>query len=211
MNRKTKKYKSVKRILDIIFSLFGLIFLFIPLLILGIIIKITSRGPIIYWTVRPGLNNNCFRMAKLRTMKINTPIITESKLDRPVDYYLNIGKFLRKYGIDELPQLYNILIGDMSFVGPRPVLICDKELIEERINRRISIIKPGLTGLAQINGRSELSAFEKAEYDEYYMKNMSFVLDIKIIIKTIYFLVNSIFNKNYQKNLKTANDSVKLF
>jgi O-antigen biosynthesis protein WbqP len=210
MNKKTQKYQLVKRILDIIFSAFGLILLFVPLLILGLILKVTSKGPIIHWSVRYGLNNLSFKMAKLRTMKIGTPILAENKLNKPDKYYLYLGKFLRKYGIDELPQLYNILIGEMSFVGPRPVILSDKELIEERTKRGINVIKPGLTGWAQINGRSELTVLEKIEFEEFYINNMSFMFDMKIIFKTNSYLFNSIFKVNYPKNIGALNDSIVL-
>jgi O-antigen biosynthesis protein WbqP len=210
MNKKTQKYHLVKRILDIIFSVFGLILLFIPLLILGLIMKVTSKGPIIHWSVRSGLNNESFKMAKLRTMKIDTPVLAENKLDKPDKYYLYFGKFLRKCGIDELPQLYNILIGEMSFVGPRPVILSDKELIEERTKRGINVIKPGLTGWAQINGRSELTVLEKIEFEEFYINNMSFMFDMKIILKTNSYLFNSIFKGNYPKSIRALNDYIVL-
>jgi O-antigen biosynthesis protein WbqP len=210
MNKKAPKYQLVKRVLDIIFSFLGIFLLCVPLLILGLILKITSKGPIIHWSIRSGMNNVNFKMAKLRTMKIGTPVLSENKFDKPDKYYIYIGKFLRKYGIDELPQLYNILIGEMSFVGPRPVILSDKKLIEERTKRGINIIKPGLTGWAQINGRSELSILEKVEFEEFYINNMSFMFDMKIILKTNSYLFNSIFKENYPKSIKAINSSIVL-
>lgn len=181
--------KYIKRLFDFCFAFCGMIMFAAPLFLLGIILKFISKGPIIHWSKRAGINNSCFRMAKLRTMRVDTPILSESRLNKPESYYTSPGKFLRKYGIDELPQLYNILIGEMSFVGPRPILFSDEDLILERTKRGINSIKPGLTGLAQINGGSEIPAMKKADYDEYYMRNMSLFLDFKIIFKTNLYLM----------------------
>ena len=197
MKNNNFKYQRAKRLFDILFACLGLILLSIPFFVLGVILKLTSNGPIIHWSKRTGINNSCFRMAKLRTMKIETPEISEKLLANSYSYCNRIGKFLRKYGIDELPQLYNILIGDMSFVGPRPILFNDEDLIFERNKRGINNIKPGLTGLAQINGRSEISASKKAEYDEYYMKNISLILDLKIICKTNLYLLQGNHNGSH--------------
>jgi O-antigen biosynthesis protein WbqP len=127
-------------------------------------------------------------MVKLRTMKTDTPLIPAKFLIMPEQYFNCFGKILRNTGIDELPQLYNILKGDMSFVGPRPVISSETELIEMRTEKGINLIKPGLTGLAQIKGRDKLSIHSKIKYDEIYMNNFGFLMDFKIILLTNYWL-----------------------
>ena len=182
------KYELWKRVYDIFFSLLGILIFFIPVLIIGLIIKIKSRESIIYWSKRFGLKNKLFKMAKLRTMKTDTPLIPAKSLIMPEQYFNCFGKILRITGIDELPQLYNILKGDMSFVGPRPVISSETELIEMRTEKGINLIKPGLTGLAQIKGRDKLSIHSKIKYDEIYMNNFGFLMDFKIILLTNYWL-----------------------
>ena len=199
-----RKYQIFKRQFDIIFSIIGLIIFAIPILIFGIIIKITSRGPVIHWSERVGLNNTCFFMAKLRTMKIGSPQLSSNHFINPENYFIRFGKFFRDFGIDELPQLYNILKGDMSFVGPRPVVFDDIETITLRNEKKlVNNIKPGLTGLAQINGRSKITIPEKIKYDEIYKEKMCFMLDIIIIIKTNYYLIQENIFKNTVKNRKS--------
>jgi len=165
-------------------------------MLIGVIMKCNSIGPILHFSTRAGQNNRRFRMLKLRTMKPDTPEIPSNLISRQERYFIRFGKFLRNTGIDELPQFINILKGDMSFVGPRPVIISETELITERAKRGIERLKPGLTGLAQINGRDRLSVNSKLKYDEIYMKNMSLFLDIKIILLTNFWLFReNIFNK----------------
>lgn len=189
-------FKRIKRLFDIFMAIIGILFFSVPMLLIGIIIKLTSRGPVIHWSKRAGINNTIFMMAKFRTMRINTPVKDIKKLNKPEKYYTSVGYFLRKFSLDELPQLYNILIGEMSFVGPRPVLHNHFEIITLRKEKGINLIKPGLTGLAQIKGRNELSAFERVNFDEYYMFNMSLSMDIKIIFETNYYLIReNYFNK----------------
>lgn len=188
-------FKRIKRTLDIFLAFAGILFLSIPMLIIGIIIKFTSKGPVIHWSKRVGIDNSFFMMAKFRTMRMNTPVKDIKKFHKPEKYYTSIGNFLRKLSLDELPQLYNILIGEMSFVGPRPVLYNHFDIINLRKEKGINLIKPGLTGLAQIKGKSELTAMERVNFDEYYMVNMSLMFDIKIIIMTNFFL----FKENYFK------------
>lgn len=142
-------------------------------------------------------------MAKLRTMRCDTPVLDSNLFKNPGKNFVRFGKFLRKFGIDELPQLYNIFRGDMSIVGPRPVILKDKELISERAKRGVNTIKPGLTGLAQINGRNELSIERKVYYDEIYLQNVNFLLDVKIIFSTNYYLLSeNIFKR--KENDKTG-------
>lgn len=195
MNAKVK-FKRIKRLFDIFLVILGILFFSAPMMLISIIIKFTSKGPVIHWSKRVGINNTYFMMAKFRTMRTNTPVREIKKLNKPEKYYTSIGNFLRKFCLDELPQLYNILIGEMSFVGPRPVLFNHFEIINLRNEKGLNLIKPGLTGLAQIKGRSELSAFERVKFDEHYMLNMSLILDCKIILMTNYFLLReNYFNK----------------
>jgi O-antigen biosynthesis protein WbqP len=182
-----------KRLLDIILASLGILTFIIPLLILGLMIKIASGGPVIHWTERIGLNKKRFLMAKLRTMKNDTPQLSCTHLKNPGCYFICFGKFLREYGIDELPQLYNILKGDMSMVGPRPVIMDDARLIELRSIKNIHQLKPGLTGLAQIKSSKYSDESTKVKYDENYLNNISFMLDIRILLETNYYL----FRRNF--------------
>ncbi len=182
------RYQLFKRLFDIIFSAIGLLLLSFPILIFGILIKIISRGPVLHWSNRIGKNNHYFKMAKLRTMKNGSPLLSSNHFKEAEKYFIKFGKIFRDLGIDELPQLYNILKGEMSFVGPRPVITDDFETLHLRNEKMLSSVKPGLTGLAQIMGRSGLPINTKVHYDEIYMKNMSLSLDIKIIIMTNYYM-----------------------
>lgn len=159
--------------------------------LIAIAIKLTSKGPVLYWSDRVGVNNAVFRMPKFRTMKMNTPTVASHLLDSPDQYLTNVGKYLRKYSIDELPQLFSVLIGNMSFVGPRPALYNQYDLIHLRTERGVHHLLPGITGWAQINGRDELPIPEKVDYDEYYLKHQSFALDLKTILMTFSSVVGS--------------------
>lgn len=180
-------YKAFKRIFDIFFSIF-LIILFIPLwIVIPIIIKIDSKGRVIFKQKRIGLNSNYFTIYKFRSMKEGTPDIPTDVLksqQNQILLYTRVGKFLRRYSIDEIPQLFNILKGDMSFVGPRPALYNQDYLIRIRKEKGIDKIRPGVTGLAQISGRDDLSIEKKVEYDYKYLKSASFWMDLKIIAVT---------------------------
>jgi O-antigen biosynthesis protein WbqP len=147
-------------------------------------VKITSNGPALYSSDRVGIHNSIFKMYKFRTMKIDTPQVATHLMENPNHYLTPIGKFLRKTSLDELPQLFNILKGDMSFVGPRPALFNQDDLVALRTEKGIDSLVPGLTGWAQINGRDELPIPVKVDFDEYYLKNRSFLLDIKILFMT---------------------------
>lgn len=181
----------MKRLLDLTISIVLVFLLFFPCLIICILIVLDSRGGIFYTTSRVGKNKKIFKMYKFRTMQINTPIINSNDLKEPDRYITKIGKILRRFSIDEVPQIMNILLGDMSLVGPRPALYNQYDLIEKRELSRIFSIKPGLTGLAQINGRDNLNTDEKVKYDNDYKTNQSTILDIKIIIKTIFVVLKS--------------------
>ena len=164
----------MKRIFDIVLSVFAISILFTPMIIVGVIVRLTSNGPALYWSKRIGKNNVEFEMPKFRTMKIDSPEVATDLLVDSDMYLTPIGGFLRKKSLDEFPQLYSILKGNMSFVGPRPALYNQDELISLRIEKGIDQLKPGLTGWAQINGRDDLSIQEKVELEANYMKNKSF-------------------------------------
>ena len=176
---------TIKRSLDFILSLALLILLFIPLLIIGIAVKLTSKGPFFYISDRVGKKNILFKMYKFRTMKIDTPPVATHLMTDPENYLTPIGNLLRKTSLDELPQLLNILKGDMSFVGPRPALFNQYDLIELRTGKGVHELVPGLTGWAQINGRDELPISSKVEFDDYYKSNQSFVFDLQILLLTL--------------------------
>jgi len=176
----------LKRALDIIVSLLGLFILSPIILIVSLIIKLDSPGPVLIKQKRVGINNKIFIMYKFRTMKIGTPeVAKEILLKNGLDLYLTrVGRFLRKTLIDEVPQLINVLKGDMSLMGPRPALYNQYDLIEMRTKVGVHTLRPGMTGWAIIIGGEDLSLDEKVKADEYYLKNMSFMFDLKIILMT---------------------------
>lgn len=175
----------MKRLFDIVVSIIALCFFCLPIFFISILVKLTSNGPIFYWSDRIGKNNNIFRMPKFRTMSNDTPILATHLLNNPDRYLTPIGKFLRKSSLDELPQLLNVLNGNMSLVGPRPALYNQYDLIKLRTERGIHKLIPGITGWAQINGRDELPIPIKVDYDFYYLNNKSFFFDLKILWLTI--------------------------
>jgi len=174
----------LKRLFDISCSLLAIIFLSFPMIIVAALVKLTSPGPILYWSNRVGRSNSIFRMPKFRTMRTDTPAVATHLLGDPDRWLTPIGKFLRKSSLDELPQLFSILNGDMSIVGPRPALFNQDDLIALRTAKGVHLLTPGLTGWAQINGRDELPIPVKVEFHEWYLKNRSFFLDLKIIVLT---------------------------
>lgn len=171
----------MKRIFDLLLSIILIIILFIPGLIVAAAIRLTSKGPVIYWSKRVGKDNEIFNMPKFRSMLVDTPAVATHLLNNPSSHLTAIGSFLRKSSLDEIPQLFSILVGDMSFVGPRPALYNQYDLIEMRKNAGVHVLKPGLTGWAQVNGRDEIPIKEKVKYDIYYHQNYSFLFDFKII------------------------------
>lgn len=178
--------KGLKRIVDFLLSLLGIIVLSPILLILVIAIKIDSKGPVIFTQKRVGKNKKLFNIYKFRTMKIDTPKEMPTHLLENPDFFITkVGKFLRKTSLDELPQLFNILKGDMAVIGPRPALWNQDDLIEERDKYGANDIRPGLTGWAQINGRDELEIDYKAQLDGYYVERESFSMDVKCFFGTI--------------------------
>ncbi|TSA53082.1 MAG: sugar transferase [Planctomycetaceae bacterium] len=175
----------MKRIFDLAMAGFLLCFLSVPILVVGLMVKLTSEGPVLYWSDRVGINNRIFRMPKFRTMIIDTPAVATHLMKNPDVYLTPIGSFLRKFSLDELPQLYSIIKGDISFVGPRPALYNQDDLVGLRTGKGIHKLMPGITGWAQVNGRDELPIPVKVEFDEYYLKNRSFALDFKILWMTL--------------------------
>jgi len=181
----------MKRILDFILSFIAIIFFSIPMLIVAIWIKIESKGPILFKQKRVGLNGELFEIYKFRSMYIETPNVSTEALGDPSVYITKAGKFIRRTSLDELPQLFNIIKGDMAIVGPRPALYNQYNLIEKRENLNINSVRPGLTGYAQVMGRDFISDEDKVRYDNYYLENMSIMLDVKIIWITFFSVLKS--------------------
>ncbi|SHE82084.1 sugar transferase [Caloramator proteoclasticus] len=184
--------KYIKRFIDFILALIGLIVLSPLFLILMIAIKLDSKGPVFFKQKRVGINKTHFEILKFRTMRIDTPKDTPTHLlENPEKWITKVGKFLRKTSLDELPQIINILKGDMSIIGPRPALWNQYDLIAERDKYGANDVYPGLTGWAQINGRDELPIQIKAKFDGEYVQKMSFLFDTKIFFKTIFSVLRS--------------------
>lgn len=158
----------------------------VPGLCIAFVIKVSSTGPVLYWSDRVGRNNRMFRMPKFRTMLVGTPVLPTHLLEAPVAYLTPIGAHLRRFSLDEIPQLWSILYGDMSFVGPRPALFNQSDLIQLRTQSGVSSLLPGLTGWAQINGRDKLSITEKAFFDAEYFRRRSLWFDLKIIWRSAF-------------------------
>jgi len=156
---------------------------------IAVLVRLTSKGSALYWSDRVGVGNGIFKMPKFRTMRIDTPALATHLLSNPDEYLTPIGPFLRKSSLDELPQLWSVLKGDMSFVGPRPALFNQDDLIALRTERGVHRLIPGITGWAQINGRDDIPIPKKVEFDEYYLLHRSFLLDIKIILLTVFKVV----------------------
>lgn len=184
-NKASALYSISKRTMDIVSSLVGLILLSPLFLLVAILIKLDSKGPIIFKQIRIGKNSKPFYIYKFRSMKIDAPNLSTEEFINASDFTTKVGKFIRKTSIDELPQLVNILKGDMSIVGPRPVIEREVRLLELRKESNVDSILPGITGLAQINGRDNIDDYEKVKYDFEYLSKRNLVLDIKIIINTV--------------------------
>jgi len=173
-----------KRFFDIVLAaMAGVIFL-LPLLLTALLVKLTSRGPVLYWSERVGRQNRIFKMPKFRSMRVGTPALATHLLNNPEAWLTPVGNFLRKSSLDELPQLWSILCGDMSFVGPRPALFNQHDLIALRTQYGVDKLVPGLTGWAQVNGRDELPIPQKVALDVEYLRCRSFRFDLKIIFLT---------------------------
>lgn len=174
----------MKRVIDFLLGLSAAAIFLIPFGVLALLVKLTSKGPVLYWSDRVGRGNKIFSMPKLRTMRVDTPVVATHLLTDPQQFLTPIGGFLRKSSLDELPQLWCILCGDMSVVGPRPALFNQYNLIEMRTEQGVHKIRPGLTGWAQINGRDELPIPEKVKLDADYLRLQSLAFDAKVIMLT---------------------------
>jgi O-antigen biosynthesis protein WbqP len=174
----------MKRLFDFLLAVTAAFMLAVPVLIVACAVKITSPGPALYWSDRVGRLNSIFKMPKFRSMRLGTPAVATDLLLNPEIYLTPIGSFIRKSSLDELPQLWSILVGDMSFVGPRPALFNQNDLIELRTKFGIDKLTPGLTGWAQVNGRDELPLGDKVELDLFYLQSQSFWFDTKILWMT---------------------------
>jgi O-antigen biosynthesis protein WbqP len=175
----------MKRTLDLLCSALALILLAVPILVVSLAVKLTSKGPVLYWSDRVGRHNKIFRMPKFRSMRVGTPAVATHLLANPSTFLTPIGSFLRKTSLDELPQLWSILKGDMSLVGPRPALFNQYDLISLRTEKGIHLLAPGLTGWAQINGRDEIPTKQKVAFDAQYLARQSLVFDIRILWLTV--------------------------
>jgi O-antigen biosynthesis protein WbqP len=175
----------MKRVLDLLLSLIASVMFFIPFCLLAVIVKATSKGPVLYWSDRVGRDNQIFSMPKLRTMRVDTPVVATHLLTDPKAFLTPVGGFLRKSSLDEIPQLWCIVRGQMSVVGPRPALFNQQNLIDMRTAQGVHMIRPGLTGWAQVNGRDELPLTEKVKLDADYVRRQSLGFDLKVILLTV--------------------------
>ena len=185
------KSYSAKRLLDLFLACVAAVVLLIPIALVALLVKRTSPGPVLYWSERVGRHNRIFRMPKFRSMRVGTPAVATHLLADPASFLTPVGSFLRRSSLDELPQLWNILVGDMSFVGPRPALYNQDDLIALRSERGVDALLPGLTGWAQVNGRDELSIARKVELDAFYLREQSLWLDLRILWLTALKVVRS--------------------
>jgi O-antigen biosynthesis protein WbqP len=176
---------AFKRIFDFVLALFLLVALFSPMLVIALLLKATSEGPALHWSKRVGRDNVFFRMPKFRTMRVDAPQVATHLFTDPSAYITRVGAFLRKTSLDELPQIYSILKGDLSFVGPRPALFNQSDLIALRTAHQIHKLMPGLTGWAQINGRDKLTISEKVRFECEYLEKRSFYFDLIILVRTL--------------------------
>jgi O-antigen biosynthesis protein WbqP len=175
----------VKRLFDLVLVFISSFMLLAPIFVVAVLVRLTSPGPALHWSDRVGSKNKIFKMPKFRSMRVGTPALASHLLANPNTYLTPIGSFLRKSSLDELPQLLSILMGDMSFVGPRPALFNQHDLIELRTQTGVSNLLPGLTGWAQVNGRDEMSITRKVVLDVEYMQRQGFWFDVKILWLTI--------------------------
>ena len=175
----------MKRIFDVCLSIAALLILGFPMMMVALLVRLTSQGPALHWSDRVGRENKIFKMPKFRTMRVDTPPMATHLMTEPEKFLTPIGGFLRKTSLDELPQLLSILLGKMSFVGPRPALFNQADLIALRTVKGVHSLVPGLTGWAQVNGRDDLPVPTKVAYDQAYLRTRSFVLDFKILGMTM--------------------------
>lgn len=171
----------MKRLFDLALGMFAAIVLLVPIAVVAVLVRLTSPGPALYWSDRVGQHNRIFKMPKFRSMRVGTPAVATHLLADPKSVLTPIGSFIRKSSLDELPQLWSILVGDMSFVGPRPALFNQHDLIELRTQKGVDTLVPGLTGWAQVNGRDELPIPQKVALDAEYLQRKGFWFDIQIL------------------------------
>ncbi len=174
----------MKRLFDLVLAIILTILFAVPLIVVALAVRLTSSGPALYWSDRVGRDNHIFKMPKFRSMRTDTPAVATHLLNNPQSFLTPIGGFLRRSSLDELPQIWSVLVGDMSFVGPRPALYNQDDLIALRTERRVHTLVPGLTGWAQVNGRDELPIPVKVDLDVEYMQKQSFFFDIYILYLT---------------------------
>ena len=174
----------MKRLFDLVVALVATVFLALPIVMTALAVRLTSPGPALYWSDRVGRHNRIFKMPKFRSMRIGTPAVATHLLQKPEQWLTPIGSFLRKSSLDELPQLWSILKGDMSFVGPRPALFNQDDLVALRTEKGVHELVPGLTGWAQVNGRDELPVPQKVQLDVEYLQRQSLLFDMKILWMT---------------------------
>jgi O-antigen biosynthesis protein WbqP len=184
-------YVVAKRAFDLIAAAVLLLIMGIPMIVIAVLIRASSPGPALYWSDRVGIHNLIFRMPKFRSMRIDAPQLATHLFRDPDSYLTPIGGFLRRSSLDEMPQLFSILKGDISFVGPRPALFNQDDLVALRSERRVDQLIPGLTGWAQINGRDSIPIPDKVELDAWYLRNCSFWLDLKILFMTVFKVVRT--------------------
>jgi O-antigen biosynthesis protein WbqP len=173
--------QGMKRLVDLFGGLMVLVLLTAPIIVVAVLVRVTSKGTVLYWSNRVGRKNVIFKMPKFRTMRMETPVVATHLLPDPASFLTPIGSFLRKSSLDELPQLWSILAGDMSLVGPRPALYNQADLIALRTEQGVDALKPGLTGWAQVNGRDELPIPQKVAFDVQYLQRQSFGFDLRIL------------------------------
>jgi O-antigen biosynthesis protein WbqP len=174
----------MKRLFDLVLAIILTVLFAVPLIVVASAVRLTSSGPALYWSDRVGRDNKIFKMPKFRSMRVDTPAVATHLLDNPQSFLTPIGSFLRRSSLDELPQIWSVLVGDMSFVGPRPALYNQDDLIALRTERQVHTLVPGLTGWAQVNGRDELPIPVKVDLDVEYMQKRSFFFDIYILYLT---------------------------
>jgi O-antigen biosynthesis protein WbqP len=175
---------TAKRGFDVLMSCLAIVSLLGLQIFVALLVKLTSKGKVLYWSQRIGKDNTVFSMPKFRTMRTDTPVVATHLLSNPDAYLTPVGKFLRTTSLDELPQLYSILVGHMSFVGPRPALFNQDDLIDLRTRAGVHVLTPGLTGWAQVNGRDELPIPDKVELDKVYLNRQSWFFDLQILLRT---------------------------
>ncbi len=180
----------MKRIFDLLLGIVMLVLLAVPMIIIAISVRLSSKGPVLYWSVRVGKNNTIYKMPKFRSMVIDTPVVATHLMNNPDSHLSPIGSFLRHSSLDELPQLFSVLKGDMSFVGPRPALFNQEDLIVLRKEKGVDKLSTGITGWAQVNGRDELSIPDKVALDVEYLNRRSFWFDMKILCMTFVKIVS---------------------